>query len=235
MGTQRRLVLERCRFLVGSEQVADRAVFLPRHLRSALDERQVGGKDELLQVHVVEVLECEILGYVELVDDAAEELLLQEELEVLGRVDGGGLLHVGSSGELVGDSVVEDTIARVEVGAEPGVDLFDDDRQRLPRRGRAVARAGEDRCDFAFGCVERHRPVEHLLQAQVGEFHLGAEVEPPLPLGGWNKRRQGFAEQVVAFELGVGERDDLREEGVDASEPVQGVAEPVAFVFVEER
>ena len=54
-----------------------------------------------------------------------------------------------------------------------------------------------------------------------------AEVDDPLPGSRLMQPGERPAEQVVAFELDVGERHDLGQEAVDAHEPGEDVAELV--------
>jgi hypothetical protein len=60
----------------------------------------------------------------------------------------------------------------------------------------------------------------------VSELHRVAEVDADDRVAP-HQLRQAAAEQVVAFELDVGERHDLREERVDPGEPGEHVAELV--------
>jgi hypothetical protein len=101
VGAQGGLVLEVGGLAVGAEEVDDVAVLLVHDLGPALDEGQVGGEHVGLHFGVVDVGEGHVLGDAELVEHPGHGLLGEDQLEVLRRVDRGGLLDVGALGELV--------------------------------------------------------------------------------------------------------------------------------------
>ena len=78
--------------------------------------------------------------------------------------------------------------------------------------------------------AEGDRALEGLLDPEVGQLHLGVDG---LAAAGVEEGGEGLAEQVVAFQLGVGERDHLRQERVGPHEPLQRVEEPVLLVLLE--
>ena len=65
---------------------------------------------------------------------------------------------------------------------------------------------------------------------QVGQLHRPGEVDG-FARAGLDEGLQRPAEQVVAFEVGIAEGDDLGQEAVDADESAEIVAEPVLLIL----
>ena len=123
--------------------------------------------------------------------------------------------------------------ARIEVGAEPFVDLLDDPRQRFLVRLVALAAAVEHGDDLADGVAQGDGSFELLLDAQVGQLDQRSGVDGDVVAADLGEGGERLAVQVVPVQLGVGERHHLRQEPVGAHEPLQGVDEPLLLVLVE--
>ena len=230
MGTQGGLVLEERRLAVRPQQLDHIAVLLVRNLRLPLDERQVRLQHLALQLGVVDVGQRHVLGHAQLVEHARLELFGQDQPEVLGAVCRRLLLDVAAPDQLLGDRVVEHPILGVPAGAEALVQHGDDVGQRLGFGLVHLAGATEDRHHLADGAVQGDRPLEGLLQLQVGQLHVGVHRHRAV---GLHERSEGLAVQVVPLQLDVGKRHHLRQKRVGAHEAAQVVAEPLLFVLLE--
>ena len=87
---------------------------------------------------------------------------------------------VGSSTQVSSNWSKSSWSASVEVQAEPLVEDLDDLREVLGLRLVLRASPVEDRAHLALAVVERDRSLERLLEAEVGQLDLAAEVEAAL-------------------------------------------------------
>ncbi len=159
------------------EQLTNGAVLLPGDLCSAVDERQVCAHHLLGEILVVQKLKGERLGPGEPVHDGRLEVLGELDLEVLVRVRGGLALHGLVLDQILGDAVEVEPVRLCELEPEPLVEILNDVRQR--RRFGFVAAAGpvvdsDDGASLGYG---RDGALEGLLELEVRELDLRAQVE----------------------------------------------------------
>ena len=135
--------------------------------------------------------------------------------------------------EVLGGGFEDEAVLVGPVGAEALVDAGDDLGQVLFLGIAERSGAGVDGDDFAFVSGEGDGAFEDLLVAEVGEFDFGAQVDDPSGVLVPDEGGQGPAVDVVAFEVDVGELDDLGQEAVHPHEAGQRVPEHVLVLFVE--